>query len=356
MSASPEDLIRPQILALKAYHVQHASGMIKLDAMENPFRLPGALRDSIAEIAHDVAYNRYPDASAEELKAALRRTMHIPQDAAIVLGNGSDELIQILEMAVARHGATVLSPDPGFVMYRIVAEYTGLRFVGVPLQADFTLDLPAMLDAMERERPAVVFLAYPHNPTGVLFDAMDVEEIIRAAPGLVVIDEAYTPFAGGASFMARVGEFPNLIVMRTLSKLGLAALRLGYMVGPAVWMNQFEKLRLPYNINTMTQAIALRVLNATEALENQARIIVEQRARMFAETSAMSDVQVFPSYANFLLMRVPDANALHLSMLERRVLIKNLHGAHPLLHNCVRVTIGTPAENDVFLAQLAETL
>lgn len=356
MSASPEELIRPEVLAMSPYRVVPSTGMIKLDAMENPYRLPGNMRDMIAALAHDTAFNRYPDASASELKTVLRDAMRIPNEAALLLGNGSDELIQIIELALARPGATVLAPEPSFVMYRQIARYCGLRFVGVPLRADFSLDMRAMLDAIARERPAAVFLSYPHNPSGTLFSQVDIATIVREAPGVVVLDEAYTHFAGSATMMARVKELPNLIVIRTLSKLGLAGLRLGYLAGRPEWVEQFDKVRLPYNLSTMTQAIATRVLGALESLENQAMNIVQERARVFDELSALHGVTVFPSHANFLLIRVDNANRIFEALLERQVLVKNLHGTHPLLDNCLRVTIGTPTENGVFLAQFLDSL
>jgi len=171
----------------------------------------------------------------------------------------------------------------------------------------------------------------------------------------VVIDEAYTPFAG-KSYMSRLAEFPNMIVMRTLSKLGLAALRLGYMAGAAELMNEFEKLRLPYNINTLTQAIATQVLKSGSALQAQAEIIVAERTRVYQELAGLAGIKVYRSQANFLLMRVPDANETHAGLKARQILVKNLHGAHPLLDNCLRVTIGTPAENDAFLNVLSELI
>ncbi|MFT3733618.1 MAG: histidinol-phosphate transaminase [Rhodocyclaceae bacterium] len=351
-----QQLIRPEIQALSAYHVPPAAGMIKLDAMENPFHLPEKLRDVVSEVAHGVALNRYPDASAAHLKSALREAMQVPADSGLMLGNGSDELIQILEMAVAKPGATVLAIEPGFVMYRMIATFCGLRYVGVPLREDFSLDFEATLAAIEREKPALVFIAYPNNPTGNLFAADEIAAIIKAAPGLVVVDEAYTPFASGKSFMPRLAEFPNLVVMRTLSKLGLAALRLGYMAAAPAIINELEKLRLPYNINSLTQAIATQVLKASNALEAQAEIIVGERTRVFHELAGISGVQVFRSQANFLLLRVPDAPATFQALKDRQILIKNLHGAHPLLANCLRVTIGTPAENDAFLNVLSEIL
>ncbi|MDB5814624.1 MAG: histidinol-phosphate transaminase [Rhodocyclales bacterium] len=355
MSASPQDLVRPEIMALSGYHVPPAAGMIKLDAMENPYHLPEALRDVVAEVAYGVSLNRYPDASAAKLKSTLRETMQIPEACGLVLGNGSDELIQIVTMALAKPGATILSIEPSFVMYRMIATFCGARYVGVPLREDFSLDFGALLTAVERENPAVIFIAYPNNPSGNLFAAEDIEALIKAAPGLVVIDEAYTPFAG-KSFMPRLAEFKNLIVMRTLSKLGLAALRLGYMVGAKEWMDEFEKLRLPYNINSLTQEIAARVLESGAALQAQAETIVAERTRVYHELAGMQGVKVFRSQANFLLLRVPDAPMAFNGLKARQILVKNLHGAHPILDNCLRVTIGTPAENDAFLNVLSELL
>jgi len=355
MSASPQDLIRPEVMALSAYHVPPAVGMIKLDAMENPYHLPEALRDVVSDVAHGVSLNRYPDASAAKLKSTLRQTMQIPEACGLVLGNGSDELIQIIAMALAKPGVAILSIEPSFVMYRMIATFCGVRYVGVPLREDFSLDFGAMLTAIEQEKPAVIFIAYPNNPTGNLFAVEDIEAIIKAAPGLVVIDEAYTPFAG-KSFLPRLAEFPNLIVMRTLSKLGLAALRLGYMVGAKEWMDEFEKLRLPYNINSLTQEIASKVLEAGDALQAQAETIVAERTRVYHELAGMNGVKVFRSQANFLLLHVPDALLAFNGLKARQILVKNVHGAHPMLDNCLRVTIGTPAENDAFLNVLSELL
>lgn len=355
MTASPQDLIRTEILELTAYHVPPAIGMIKLDAMENPYHLPESLRDVVAEVAHDVALNRYPDASASELKKVLRQAMSIPTESEIVLGNGSDELIQLLAMGLAKPGATLLALEPSFVMYKMIARFCGLRYVGVSLGRNFALDVNELLKTIEREQPTLIFIAYPNNPTGNLFSADDLETVLKAASGVVVIDEAYTPFAG-QSFMSRVAEFPNLIVMRTLSKLGLAALRLGYMVGAKSWMNEFEKLRLPYNISSLTQAIAARVLTSAKELEDQAKAIVVERGRVAADLATMDGVTVFPSQANFLLLRVPDAVEAFQGLKSRQILVKNLHGSHPLLDNCLRVTIGTPAENEAFLNVLSEVL
>jgi histidinol-phosphate aminotransferase len=355
MPASPQELIRPEILSLSAYHVPDASGMVKLDAMENPYRLPEPLRREVAEISAQAALNRYPDPSAAALKEVLRRTMGVPEFAGLLLGNGSDELIQLIALAVARTGATIVAPEPSFVMYRMIATFCGMRYVGVPLRKDFSLDAEALLAAVERERPAVVFVAYPNNPTGNLFPAAALEPVLERASGLVVIDEAYHAFAG-ASFMAELPRHANLLVMRTLSKLGLAGLRLGLLAGSPVWLQEFDKLRLPYNVGVLTQAVAARVLQHGQVLDGQARAIVEARARLFSSLSLLPGIEVFPSDANFILFRVPDAPSTFEKLRSLRVLIKNLHGTHPLLHNCLRVTVGTPDENAAFLDALRGSL
>lgn len=347
--------VREDVLDLQPYSVAEAAGMVKLDAMENPHALPPALRAELGGLAAAVAFNRYPDPNARELKAAIRRYMRIPESLDIVLGNGSDEIIQLLALGCARPGACILGVEPSFAMFPLIARVCGLGFVGVPLAPGFALDAEAVIAAMKRHRPGLVFLAYPNNPTGNLFDAGAMERIVRAAQGLVVVDEAYHPFAQ-ASFLPRLDDFPNLVVMRTLSKLGLAGLRLGVLIGRAHWTTQFEKLRLPYNVNALSQALAARVLSCAEVLEAQAAEIRAERGRLAARLAAMPGVEVFPSQANFLLLRVPHAAAVYDALKAGGILVKKLAGSHPALEDCLRVTVGTAEENDAFLAVLAANL
>jgi histidinol-phosphate aminotransferase len=353
---TPQQLIRPEILALAAYHVADAAGMVKLDAMENPYRLPDDLRARLGQRLAEAEINRYPDPRSPGLKARLRQAFALPDSLDVLLGNGSDEIIQILAQAVARPGAVLLAVEPSFVMYRMIAGFCGMQYVGVPLRPDFALDEAALLAAVERHQPALVFLAYPNNPTGNAFERAGLERVIAATPGLVVIDEAYHAFAGGLSFLDAVGRFDNLVLMRTVSKLGLAGLRLGYLVGERKWLAEFDKLRLPYNINCLTQAAAEFALDHVEVLEAQAAALVAERGRVMQALTQLAGVEAFPSQANFLLIRVADAPACFAGLRARGVLIKNLHGGHPLLENCLRVTIGTPQENDAFLAALAAAL
>jgi histidinol-phosphate aminotransferase len=356
-----ENVIRSDIRALAAYHVPASSGLVKLDAMENPYTLPQELRDKLGSRLAEVAMNRYPVPSYTGLKAKIRGKLGVPAGFDVVLGNGSDELISMISVACARPGAKVLAPLPGFVMYAMSAQFAGLEFVGVPLKSDFTLDKAAMLAAIAKHRPAITYLAYPNNPTGTLFDAEDINDIIRAVgdSGIVVVDEAYQPFAQ-ASFMPRLAEFDNLIVMRTVSKLGLAGIRLGYMSGNAALLVEFEKVRPPYNINVLTQAAAEFVLDHADVLDSQAALLREERAKLAAALSQLPGVDVFPSAANFLLIRVQtlrsNANNVFSALLDRKVLIKNVGKMHPLLENCLRVTVSTPEENKIFLDALTASL
>jgi len=351
MAKKPEDIIRDEILALKAYHVPDASGMTKLDAMENPYRLPEAVRGALGALAGNAEINRYPDPGAQRLKARLRETLQVPSGADLVLGNGSDEIIQMLTMAVARPGAVVMGVEPAFVMFRMIATFCGVRFSGVPLKPDFSLDVDAMLAAIRAEQPALIFLAYPNNPTGNLFDDAAIERILAAAPGIVVVDEAYHAFAQ-RTFMDRLARFPNLLVMRTLSKSGLAGLRLGILAGAPAWLAHIDKVRLPYNVNVLTQLAAEKVLQHDALLEEQAAVLRAGRERMQAELKSVAGVTAYPSAANFILFRIARAAAVFDRLKQRGVLIKNLDGSHPALADCLRVTVGTPDENAQFIAAL----
>ncbi len=361
MPVSTADLVarwvRPEIRALTAYPVPDATGLIKLDAMENPWTWPDAVRQEWAACARALDVNRYPDPAAGALRAQLRAFDGIDAAHGLLLGNGSDEIIQMLAMAVGGADRTILAPEPSFVMYRMIATFAGMRYRGVPLRSeDFSLDVPAMLAAIEECRPAIVYLAVPNNPTGNVFARADVERIAAAAPGLVVVDEAYRAFTDSAQ-LDMLDRHGNVVVMRTLSKLGLAGLRIGYLVGAPAWIEQFEKVRLPYNIGVLAQAAASFALARAGMLSEQTARIRMERARLIRELAALP-VTTWPSEANFVLVRVQDAPAREVftRLRELGVLVKCLDGAHPLLDGCLRLTVGTPDENTALLAALARAL
>jgi histidinol-phosphate aminotransferase len=350
--------IRADIQSMHAYAVQDARGQIKLDAMENPYGLPPELQSALGERLGALALNRYPGDRGTDLQRALAAHAAMPEGFALMLGNGSDELISLLAIACDLPGAAIVAPVPGFVMYAMSAQLQGLRFVGVPLTADFELDEGAMLDAIAQEKPAIVYLAYPNNPTANLWDDAVIEKVIDAQGaqgGLVVIDEAYQPFAG-RSYIDRVGRHGHVLLMRTLSKFGLAGVRLGYLMGPAALVAEIDKVRPPYNISVLNCECALFALEHADVFAQQAVDIRTERTRIFEGLARLTNVKSWPSDANMILVRVPDATKAFEGMKARGVLVKNVSKMHSLLANCLRLTVGTADENTRMLAALEASL
>lgn len=346
--------IRQDVQSMHAYAIQDSRGMVKLDAMENPHRLPPELRRELGERLAAVALNRYPGERIDDLKRALARHAQLPAGFELMLGNGSDELISLLAMACDVPGATIVAPLPGFVMYAMSAQLQGLKFVGVDLTPDFELDEQAMLDAIAREQPAIVYLAYPNNPTANLWNDATIEKIVEAAPGLVVIDEAYQPFSS-RSYLDRITKHEHVLLMRTLSKFGLAGVRIGYMMGPAALVAQVDKVRPPYNISVLNAEAALFALEHEDVFAGQAADLKRERERIQQALRGM-DVKSWTSDANMILVRVPDPARSFEGMKARKVLVKNVSRMHPLLAGCLRLTVGTAEENTQMLAALQSTL
>ena len=350
--------IRQDVASMHGYAIQPSAGLVKLDAMENPFRLPPELQRELGERLGRVAINRYPALCAADVVAALTKFVDLPAGCKLMLGNGSDELIDMLSVACNVPGATILAPLPGFVMYEMSAKLRGLRFVGVPLTADFELDEAAMLAAIERHRPALTYIAYPNNPTANLFDERIVERIVAAVGaqnGLVVFDEAYQPFSS-RSWMPKLAQHDHVLVMRTLSKFGLAGVRLGYLCGAAALIDEVEKVRPPYNVSALNAEAALFALQHADEYARQAAVLREERGRLQRALATLPGVHAFPSEANMILVRVPDGKRAFDGMKARGVLVKHIAGLHPLLANCLRLTVGTPEENDQMIRALKESL
>jgi histidinol-phosphate aminotransferase len=348
-------VLRHDVQSMHAYAVQPSAGLVKVDTMENPFRLPPALRKTLGERLAEVALNRYPAERGDVLRAALARHARMPEGCDIMLGNGSDELIALLALACDVPGAVVLAPVPGFVMYEMSARLQGLAFVGVPTTADFELDLPAMLAAVREHRPAIVYLAYPNNPTANLWDDAAIDAIIDAAPGLVVMDEAYQPFSARDS-RERLVRHEHVLLMRTMSKFGLAGVRIGYLIGRRALIGELDKLRPPFNVSVLNCEAALFALEHADEYARQAEVIRSQRERLQALIKALPGATPFPSQANMILVRVPDAKRTFAGMKQRGVLVKNVEALHPLLANCLRLTVGTPAENTLMIDALKASL
>ncbi|WP_375574480.1 pyridoxal phosphate-dependent aminotransferase [Paracidovorax oryzae] len=359
--------IRPDVRAMHAYAVQPAAGVLKMDAMENPFPLPPELQEALGRRLGTLALNRYPGARLAHLKDALAAHIGMPEGFSMVLGNGSDEIITLLALACARPGtgerATMLAPMPGFVMYPMSAQLQGLDFVGVPLTADFELDEPAMLAAIAQHRPAITYLAYPNNPTATLWDEGAVQRVIDAVGaqgGIVVMDEAYQPFAS-RTWLDRMRAEParnaHVLLMRTLSKFGLAGVRLGYLAGPEALVDEIEKVRPPYNVSVLNCEAALFALEHAQVFAAQAAELRAARTGLVAALRAMPGIErVWDSEANMVLVRVPDAARAFEGMKARKVLVKNVSTMHPLLARCLRLTVGSEADNAQMLDALQASL
>jgi histidinol-phosphate aminotransferase len=347
--------LRADVQGMHGYAVQPSAGFVKVDTMENPFRLPDDLRKQLGERLAEVALNRYPAERGDVLRAELAKHARMPDDCDIMLGNGSDELISLLTLAADVPGNVVMAPLPGFVMYEMSAKLQGLKFVGVPLTPDFELDAPAMLAAVREHQPALLYIAYPNNPTANLWNDDDVDAIIEAAPGLVVIDEAYQPFAARDS-LDRLKRHEHVLLMRTMSKFGLAGVRIGYMMGRQPLIAEIDKLRPPFNVSVLNCEAALFALEHVAEYAKQAATIRAEREKLYGEIAKLPGVHPFPSEANMILARVPDAKRVFEGMRARGVLVKNVSGLHPLLANCIRITIGTPEENPQTLAALRGAL
>jgi histidinol-phosphate aminotransferase len=348
-------LIRQDVQSMHAYAIQPSAGLIKLDAMENPYRLPPALQAELGKRLGALALNRYPAGQVDDLRRALASHARMPEGFDIMLGNGSDELIALIALACDVPGASILAPLPGFVMYGMSAQLQGLKFTGVDLTPDFELDEKAMLAAIAQHQPSVIYIAYPNNPTANLWDDAVIEKIITAAPGLVVIDEAYQPFSS-RSYIDRVARHSHVLLMRTLSKFGLAGVRIGYMMGPKALVAEFDKVRPPYNISVLNCETALFALEHEQVFAAQARDLREQRSRIQAALSQLPGVKAWPSDANMILARFPDAQRTFDGLKAHGVLVKNVSRMHPLLANCLRLTVGTEGENTQLLSALKASL
>ena len=358
---SLQALFRPELDELSAYRVPPAPPAVKLDANESPWPLPPEARARIAAVLHTSQLHRYPDGRASKLRAALARGLGGSEDE-YVLGAGSDELISLMATAMSRPrtGAerpTVVFPEPTFVMYGMTSLAHGWRPVGVPLDEAWDLDANAMADALERAAPNLVYYASPNNPTGNCFSRDRIESLVDAFPDtLHVIDEAYGAYSG-QSFATFAEERPHCALLGTLSKVGFAGIRVGWVRIHEALSRELEKVRQPFNLNTASQEIAtLALTDLAPVLEEQITSVVAERERLAVALDRDEALQCFASDANFLLVRyagdVPDLCA---ALLEREIAVRQFLG-DSRLRNCIRITIGTPEENERLLGALGDIL
>ncbi len=337
-------LLRPEIRQMTAYAVDYKPVRIKLDANENPYPLPDRVRQKALAVLEKTEVHRYPDAEAHELKREVGRWIGVPEEM-LLLGNGSDELIQMIATAFGKEGAYLLFPEPTFGMYQIAALTLGQRPHAVLLTENWELPLEAMLEAIRTVRPRIIFLSYPNNPTANCFDREVMERILQVSNGIVVIDEAYFPFSK-KTFLPSLAHYEHLLILRTLSKIGMAGLRVGVLIGQPPLIQEINKIRAPYNLNVLSQAVAQVVLQEWAALELQIAQIIAERERTYSQLQTIPGLTTFPSEANFFLLRCAQG-ALKLwdYLVEQGILVRR-YPNHPLLQDTLRVTVGQPTEND----------
>jgi len=347
------ELIKKEIRELYPYTADEACCPVKLDANENPYPLTDDLRQKVNKALSEVLLNRYPDPYARELKGRISRWLSLPEEF-LMLGNGSDELIQAILIATSWGAPTVVIPSPTFSMYKITGLAAGHRVVEVPLDENFDINSDAVIEACHREHAKVVFLSSPNNPTGNRFSDERVLKVVRESHALVVVDEAYGDFSG-KSLIPYIRENMNLVILRTLSKIGMAGLRLGIMAANPDLTIELDKVRLPYNINSLSQAAATTILREMDIINGQVDAIIEDRAGVSEALKRIEGVTPYPSDANFILFKTPDAEKLHRNLINMGVLVRNLNRPGRL-ENCMRVTIGNPDENQAFLAAMKNIL
>jgi len=346
-----KDVVRGQ----EAYPIEDVSYRIKLDANENPYSLSPALRGKMLECMEHVSLNRYPDPGCTELKARFAEYYGV-RESMILFGNGSDELILMLLIATrSQPPGGVIIPIPTFAMYRISALNAGHNLVEVPLDSRFDIDLGPFTDAMTKHTPHLIFLSYPNNPPGNLFSRERVVEILAKSEGIVVVDEAYCNFSCD-SFLHEIDTWPNLVILRTLSKIGFAALRFGILIAQPELVKELNKVRLPYNINAFSQTMARFFLEHEGDFQKDIQRIIATRDTLFSELEKLEGITPFPTDANFVLFRCASRkNKIYSKLLDRGVLVKQFSAPGALV-DCIRVTVGTDDENQEFLRVLKESV
>ncbi|MCB6183665.1 histidinol-phosphate transaminase [Leeia sp. TBRC 13508] len=353
MSISPASVFRADVIAQKAYQVHDSDGFIKMDANESPHPLPAHLKQALAERLANLDLNRYPDGAARHLKEKLLNQLGLSNKYDLLFGNGSDECIGLLMQAISDGQAKVMALEPTFVVYGLAAKNFQLNYVGVTLNEDFSVNVERTLAAIKEHQPKLLFLTPPNNPTGNILSAEDASKLIEATPGLVIIDEAYEAFSR-QRLISLLDKHDNLLIMRTFSKIGGAGLRLGYLIGQQKWLIELDKIRMPYNINSLTQVAAEFLLDHAEVINQQVKTVIAARDSLISALREFAELTVYPSEANMFVVRYEKVRDLHSWLNEKKILVRQAYNWHPLLNNCIRISTGTAEENAALLCAISE--
>jgi len=344
MKISIKSLVSPNIRNLRAYNAKEIPCRVKLDANESPYGF-----EINNKILKSIKTNRYPDPEAKTLKKIISKNLWLnPKN--ILFGNGSDELIYYL---ITVFGGPVLYPVPTFSMYGIIAQALGEKRIEVPLDNDFDLDIEKILSTIKKSKPKLIFLSSPNNPTGNCFSSDRILKIIGASKSIVIVDEAYQPFSSEKGFLPMLSDYKNLIILRTLSKIGFAGLRVGFMIAGREIINEVNKVRLPFNLNSISQAVAATLIKNTNTIKLHIGLITSERERLLNELWKIQGIKPYPSEANFILFKVKNSDKIYYRFLKKGVLVRNMKG---VVNGCLRATVGTKKENNIFIKALKEVM
>lgn len=370
-----ESLFRKDLSDFEPYQAEEKNCRVILDANESFLNIPKELQDALGDTIKNAAFNRYPDPDSkevcssylqyiyefyknsiskleeEELKSkALELDL---QKENIIAGNGSDELIQMIVNAFTNEGDRILVPTPNFSMYKIYAKVSGVETLETNLKENFKLDVLETIRIANREHAKIIFLSNPNNPTGAVIPEKDLMDIIENCKSIVVVDEAYGEFYG-KTILDKINKYENLIVLRTCSKLGLAAIRLGFLITNGLLMNEIKKVKPPYNVNSITQQIGIFMLNNREVIKSNADKIVSERNYLFNELNNIQGVKAYQSYANFVFVEINNAYEISEKLLEQGISVRSYKDGK--FNNFLRVTVGSRPENFCFLSYLKNIL
>lgn len=355
MDSNPLEKIKPNVRQAPAYSLRARTAPIKLNQNENPYDYPEELKARVLERMAALQWSRYPELTPLSLHRKLARFAGWQPDG-LLTGNGSNELLQAAFAAVLEPGKKVLLAVPTFSLYRLIAQVLGASVIEVPLAKDFSYDLDAIAAAIDAERPELIVLCSPNNPTGSILSPAEVEEVCRRASGLVIVDEAYVEFAGSSACLVLARQ-PNLIIARTFSKaFGMAGLRLGYLLARPEIIVEITKAKVPFSVNIFSQVAAETALDESDLMRERIEAIIAARDELYRGLSQIAGVRAYPSGANFILFETArPAGQLFEALLERGILVRELSG-YPMLGRALRVSVGRPEENRAFLAALREIM
>lgn len=344
--------IKKAIKDLISYKPPDYQCKYKMDANEMPFDIIDEYKMLDGEFLESLHINRYPDPYHKHLVKLISQDLGV-KPSEVIAGNGSDELINLIVNTFADVGDYILYPDPSFAMYSVYTHISGAKGIPVALDDNFEYDIDLFIKYIKMYQPKITFLCCPNNPTGTVLKNSDIEKIVLSSEGLVVVDEAYFNYYG-TTCVKLIEKYDNLIVLRTFSKIGLAGIRLGYMAASYGIIDDIKKTKSPYNVNSLSQALACEVIQK-KLYADKVNYLIEEREKMYLSLIMIKGVKAYKSYANFILIHVDNANDIFAKLLDRGILVKSFP-RESTMKDFMRITVGKSEENEIFICTLKDIM